>query len=129
MNRRQFLAQSRSAGAAIAAVGASQKQQDDAHRLKIVRMDTRSIVDLLNARLYDMRDMIALPVMDGIPEDAEVVSVRENWQLRALEVMIQHPSFDVVPDGDLPPVLPGIHTEWRHIPFSALKERAKPEEG
>lgn len=38
-------------------------------------------------------------VMRGLPEGARVLGIHEDYRRRALAVMVEHPSFDVVPLG------------------------------
>ncbi len=42
-------------------------------------------------------------VMQGLPEGANLVGAQYNLDRDCFELMIEHPSFDVVPDGDQVP--------------------------
>ncbi len=45
---------------------------------------------------------------------AEVLRVSHSWERRAFGFLVRHPSFGVVPDGGIPPVLDyKVEWEWR----------------
>ena len=92
-------------------------------RVKIVRLDANLIVDVLNW-WRNPPDFLALPVCEELPSDIEVLAVNANWAARAIEVIVSHPTFPVVESHVIPPVVPGIVTEFRHVSFdSVMKER------
>ena len=43
--------------------------------------------------------------LSEIPEGAEYVACRYDWLRRAILVMIEHPSFEPVPEGHEPPII------------------------
>lgn len=88
----------------------------DRKRVKIVRLDERLIVDVLNW-CRDPKGYLMLPDVEGLPEDAVVVSCRDNWERRTLEVLVYHPSFEEVPEGDIPPVIEDVVKKFRIMKF------------
>ncbi len=47
----------------------------------------------------------------GLPEGCEVQSVRGNWGCRTIDLLVSHPSFPEVPDGEYPPRHDGVSRE------------------
>lgn len=64
-------------------------------RIKSTWVDRTMILSVLTGRA----------VVLGIPEDADIVNVTWGHVTDALELIICHPSFPVVPDGELVPRL------------------------
>ena len=64
-------------------------------RVRIVRVDERLIVSLLNW-MKDPCGCLALPAMDDVPVDCEVVRVMPEPLYRAIDVLVYHPSFSEV---------------------------------
>lgn len=73
---------------------------------KIAGVDWRILIDFFNMR--HAWEFLALPNTPEIPEGSIVVSVRENWDRRTLDFLIEHPSFDPVPDGEMVPRIDGL---------------------
>ncbi len=46
---------------------------------------------------------LSVPVVQGPPEDASLHSVRHSWEKRAFGFLYTHPSFAIVPEGELTP--------------------------
>jgi hypothetical protein len=86
-------------------------------RVKIISIDENLFVDVLNWCAESERGkFLCIPTCEAIPEGTEVVSVSANWSRRCLEAMITHPTFDEVPVGECPPVIPDLlKTEMRVI--------------
>lgn len=108
MNRRDFL-KSSAATPALAA-GLHELPKDDSNRrLKILQCDPHLVVMVLN---WQRNPTSAICITDApqIPNDVEIVSVYANWESRSMDVMVRHPSFDVVPVGAKPPV----DSNWHH---------------
>ena len=91
------------------------------NRVKILRVDAKLIVDILNW-WRNPPGFLTLPLMESIPEDSVVVSVHADWSRGTIEVLIQHHSFDIVPRGEMPPIVPDHATEFRIISFNELIE-------
>jgi hypothetical protein len=85
------------------------------NRLRIVPVSPRLLVAALNG--FRNCDCVSLPITEEIPEDAVVHSCDYDWAARCLKVLISHPSFDEVPDGQIPPST-AFATTWRTIPLA-----------
>jgi len=81
------------------------EKDDLRNRLKIVSCDLSLILAVFEW-CRTREGFLALPVTDEIPADVEIVSVQGDWSTRSIRLMIRHPSFDVVPGGMIPPVVP-----------------------
>ncbi len=46
---------------------------------------------------------VNVPALQGPPEDASLRSVRHSWEKRAFGFLYEHPSFAIVPEGELTP--------------------------
>lgn len=73
-------------------------------RFKILRVDPRYIVDLLNQATNPQRFM-RIPSGDQIPEDAKVISVNADWSSNTIELLIAHETYEPVPLGVMTPEL------------------------
>lgn len=89
------------------------------NRVKILSIDQHLMVDILNWWIKPA-GVLKLPITESIPEDATVISVNANWSRRTIEALIKHPSFDVVPNGEMPPMIPDYVTEFKIIHFKDL---------
>lgn len=58
---------------------------------------------------------LTLPVFEGLPDDAEIRGVHYDWERGGFAVMLEHPSFQVVPDGCPAPRLEAKATEFRTV--------------
>jgi hypothetical protein len=85
-------------------------------RLKIISIDQRFLVDVLNW-WRNPPHWMALPITDELPEDCVVVSVSLSWERRCLDAMVASREFPVCPEGGLPERIPGMMTEFRSVPF------------
>lgn len=101
-------------------------------RLKILRVNPECIVRMLNGQHVEFT---MLPVTEDIPEGTRVLSMRENWEHRTIDLMLTHESFPEVPAGEVPPCIRDgiIYEVFRRVPspfvtaeefreFMALKE-------
>ena len=61
-------------------------------RLRIVRVSGQGFLSLL-------KDGFQVEVVDGIPPSAELRGGQYNQSLDQFEVLVEHHSFDKVPDG------------------------------
>mgnify|MGYP005610140499 CR=1 FL=1 len=73
-------------------------------RLKILRIDERVIIDVFNWRLRPM-GYLNIPVCEAVPADAVVERIQTHFLSATIEALISHPSFDEVPDYEIPPVI------------------------
>jgi hypothetical protein len=82
-------------------------------RLKILTVDPRHIVDLLNQAANPTR-LMKIPTGDQIPEGTVVVSVNANWSRGGIELMLAHDQFEPVELGlEVPRV--GLLEEWKQV--------------
>jgi len=93
----------------------------DERRLKIISINQRFLVDVLNW-WRDPPHHMALPITDELPEDCVVVSVSVSWERRCIEAMVTSKCFPPCVDGELPERIPGMLTDFRIVPFSSPSE-------
>ena len=89
------------------------------HRIKILRMPQRLLVDIFNW-WRNPTCMLAIPMADKLPDDCFVVGVETNWQRRCLEVVVCSAQFPVCEQGMVPEVIPDLMTEFRHVSFDEI---------
>lgn len=82
-------------------------------RLKILRVDPRYIVDLLNQATNPQRFM-RIPAGEQLPEDVVVVSVNADWSSNTIELLLAHDKFEPVEVGLCAPVV-GLLAEWQQV--------------
>lgn len=83
-------------------------------RMKIVSIDARFVVDLLNW-WREPPYWLALPITDELPEDCEVVSVATNWERNCIEAIVASASFPPSVQGAMLDRIPGLFTEMRRV--------------
>lgn len=76
------------------------KQQ---RRFKIISIDERVILHWLIAEHKEMPKHLIVPMVKGIPQDIEVISVHHDYISRLFDFVISHPSFEEVPPGETIP--------------------------
>lgn len=69
-------------------------------RVKIIHVNPDEVVKMLNSQTTEC---VWLAINRHIPEGTEVLKVRECWSLGTIALMLTHPSFAEVPDGEQPP--------------------------
>jgi len=94
-------------------------------RLKILRVDPRHIVDLLNQARNVCRFM-KVPVGEQVPDDAVVVTVNADWSSNTIELLLASDQFEPVELGMSPPVV-GLMKEWQHVDLSEVAKSFQPE--
>jgi hypothetical protein len=103
---------------------------DDQNRLRILRVNPLLIVEILNwCRKPSLNRIIAIPTVGEIPEGCEVVSVAPEWSSRSLQIMLRHPSFDVVPPGAPVPIDDiywNLKRIYRNVENPEFKMEARP---
>lgn len=59
-------------------------------------------------------EFITLPIMDELPEGAELVGVHEVWDRDCFALVVSHPTYEIVPHGALIPTGqdPFIPLQW-----------------
>ena len=81
-----------------------------ANRLKVLQVSPHIFLGILNAFQGDY-SICALPENGNIPQGAKVVNVfMDNWD-RCFNLVISHPSWDIVEPGQRLPTVDG--GEWR----------------
>lgn len=76
-------------------------------RRRIYSMVTSDLVRLMNCvRCAEYPKFLLLFRLDKIPEDAIVAGVYFNYETNTLDLVVEHPSFDVVADGKATPRSP-----------------------
>lgn len=94
-------------------------------RLKILRVDPRYIVDLLNQATTPQRFM-RIPAGEQIPEDVVVVSVNADWSSNTIELLLAHDQFEPLGVGHSPPVV-GLLAEWQQVDLIEVAKSLRPE--
>lgn len=85
-------------------------------RFKILRIDSRLLVEIFNWWI-DPPHWLSLPITDQLPADCQVVSINSNWPRHCIEAIIASDQFEPCPDGDMPPEVPDMLTEFRYVEF------------
>jgi hypothetical protein len=94
-------------------------------RLKILRVDPRYIVLLLNQAKLPVRFM-QIPTGDKIPDDVVVISVNADWSSNTIELLLASDQFETVEDGQVPPEI-GLLKEWKVVDLREVATRLRPE--
>jgi hypothetical protein len=68
-------------------------------RYKILAISPEAIVHLLGG--WKHRDYLRLPTLVRLPSDVEVMCVNADWANNIIQVKLWHPSFPIVPDGQI----------------------------
>ena len=69
------------------------------NRVKLLYIPPQILVELLTAPT-------AWRIQSAVPDDARVLESGYAFDRRCFYLVLEHPSFDPVPDCELPPVLP-----------------------
>lgn len=80
-------------------------------RYKILWVSEHDVLDLWHRHAFSI---LTLPVLEGVPEDCEVQTVRHDALRRAFGFLLYHDSFDVVPEGQSPPA---TDVGWTYVLF------------
>lgn len=56
---------------------------------------------------------VYFPQIDPLPTGFKVLGTQLNWMTNCLDVMVEHHSFDLVPDRELPPNAVGMKTTMK----------------
>jgi hypothetical protein len=75
-------------------------------RVKVASVRQHDVLDWFVYSLSGWPEHLVLPMLVGIPADAKVECVVNNPLARTFDFLISHPSFDEVPEGDVPPGFP-----------------------
>jgi hypothetical protein len=77
--------------------------RDSERRVKVVSIPVHHVLDWFTSALSGWPARIALPVIKGVPTDAQVLSHSEDFFRRRIDFLISHPSFEPVEPGVMPP--------------------------
>ncbi len=88
------------------------KKDDNERRLKIFYVSYNLVLDLFNRKnvFVDNRKHthFIISYFDDIPDDAHVVQVHQDHARMSFNFVLKHPSFDIVPEGEIIPGTMGI---------------------
>lgn len=94
-------------------------------RIKVVCIDASNVLEWFISGLRPPV-YVRLPVIEGVPNDAKVLSVREDIYGRYFRFLISHPSFDEVADGDMIPDLTGPSVRYESLEIRGPKQDSGP---
>lgn len=72
-------------------------------RFRILRLSPRDVLRLLYGSKRG--DYLELYTLAGLPDDVEIISVTTEWEPICFALMVYHPSFELVRDGEIPPIM------------------------
>ena len=84
--------------------------KEKGRRVRVYSVNTRAI---LNVFFQPISEFVEHPSIDPLPEGFKVLGAQLNWMTNCLDVMVEHHSFDLVPDGELPPNAVGMKTTMK----------------
>lgn len=80
-------------------------------RRKVIYVAEKDVLSMLSMDLM-FNQHIRIPEPLGLPETAKAIGVWSDWHRNAFGIVVEDPSFDVVPEGDR---LPEIEVRWRYV--------------
>lgn len=99
-------------------------------RYKIARLPYRDAIELFNRRIGQPFSCRIVCDVDPIPEDAEVVDIHTAYETRSLDIVLWHPSFDLVTCGAETPRVGGqcrltvyCVSDWTPYPLELSDEQ------
>ncbi len=72
-------------------------------RVRVYRLHEDIVLDLLHRQGAKWPDVIQIPVLD-LPPGAKVLRVLHEWDNLSFSFLVEHESFDPVPEWERPPV-------------------------
>lgn len=94
-------------------------------RLKILRVDPRYIVDLLNQARNVCR-FLKVPAGEQVPDDVVVITVNADWSSNTIELLLASEQFEPVEVGMNPPCV-GLMKEWNAVDLLEVAKSLNPE--
>lgn len=73
--------------------------KDTERRVRTVHIPQNQVLDWFDNAVKDWPEWISIPVYEGLPSDCQVHSVHFDFMTRCFVFLVQHDSFDPVPDG------------------------------
>lgn len=87
-------------------------------RVKFVALNEHLVLDWFDMAIRPTAPgQIAVPKIDGLPSDCEVLSVSHDWRLRQFLFLVHHPSFPEVRDFEEPPFFTINFNAYRAVPL------------
>jgi hypothetical protein len=80
---------------------------DLGRRVRLVAVPADHVLDWFASAAAGYPRYVTLPLFRGLPDGARVQRVRENFYTKQFEFVVEHASFDPVPEGVAPPLFPG----------------------
>ena len=90
-------------------------------RFKIIDIDQQSLIELFNELREPMFNR-SLPMIDGLPKDAYVVSAEVNFCRRSISLIVASEDFEPAEQGREFERIPAEPIEWRRE--ESLRKRA-----
>jgi len=90
-------------------------------RFKIIDIDQQSLVEMFNELREPMFNR-SLPMIDGLPKDAYVVSAEVNFCRRSISLIVASEEFEPAEQGREFERIPDHPIEWKHE--ESLRKRA-----
>lgn len=84
-------------------------------RLKYIAITPDIIVDILYNHSKYLDGRVIIPIIEGLPENCQVIGVDYDFLIQAFRLVLQHESFEEVPDGEIIPKLGSIGLEFRSV--------------
>ncbi len=72
-------------------------------RIRVYRLPEDAVLDLFHRQGSKWPDLIQIPVL-GLPPGAKVLRVVHEWDNLSFSFLVEHESFDSVPEGERPPI-------------------------
>ncbi len=81
-------------------------------RVKVLSIPAAIVIDFIRLVLTKKTPDATLDMGMDLPPDCEVVFTLANHFCNQIDVLLWHPSFAVVPDGEEPPRIRPDHWRW-----------------
>jgi hypothetical protein len=91
-------------------------QAIEEHRVAIVQMDPKFIIQVLNW-WRNPTCMLCLPITDKLPADCEVIAVNMSFERNFMQLKIVSKYFEPVDRSVFPPEIPEPFCKWEARPF------------
>jgi len=96
-----------------------QEVKEQGRRVRVYSVNARDILNtFFPQQAHD--GLVNWPTISPLPTGYKVLGTQLNWQTNCLDVMVEHESFNLIPDGQMPPSATDMITVWRLyelIPF------------
>ena len=103
---------------------------EEARRIRHYRISPVTLVDLIQmcfspshrSKIFKTTDLNLFPDCPDIPDGTRVQSIIDVQGLNVLLVSLQHPSFELIPEGEAPPMYPNKYTKYYTITRERLEK-------